>query len=864
MTNLESIINQAIDHAWLGRVDFANIKDYKGDHPALAEKYPLRKFRQLLWDVVGCEVSVGDLQQFTSEEQCLIVYASFYGIPASERVPYQKGDGLRVEDHEVTITDIGFEYHTQYLVDNSYKLSKEEGEQEPAISPPPPTEPELDDPIVFDPKVTGIWDHLLALMTDEQKTQLKEQAQNETASPSYRHVGTTERERSPPSESVHSRGPSRSKPTYLGVVAIAANKANIFVSFADVMNMVVPCSLRESIAVFSSPPWVHRLAFCTTPEDVMEVFHLYHLTSWSDEDNASRDPVLRTKRGTQRYQKIRRRYKILMDHAARSEEDPNDYGEDNFSSVDEAIRVESPPDLKFRPVVPGDFVLTFGILTLANSLESQFPHRSEYWWTLLEGNLDQACTCFSMQAWVDQLKTCEDEESFKTTYQSFLDTTWQALLWEKQCTGVFPYVQPAEDEIRRAYYMKNRTLLLHNQIVWGEGADNDRPKIPTRGEQPEQESSKKRTSRTTKKRKDRSDDHGDSDDPHDPRSGANPPSIGDEAQDKSKQKDEKEATLKEGDQEQLPETEEQRAAREAQERIQELEKQLKEARDAARKAADDKARKTGDELIQEVEDEKAKKERKREKKKEKKHRKKQRKEGDPEPPSDDDDEEDSDEEEKEGEDKPEGESKKRPEGESKEEGDKPTCQDKKPEGEEKPDEKTKPEGEEKKEESEEGPPKDKEPQETWAEVLRKARKPRQTTSKAAERARARTYPRPMCESTAKPNYAYPRPQHVPTKDTLYSGRWTVNERPKDVQKRSTLKLAKEHKPIWEYGVRSRYTDYKICVLQVLNARKQTPPRGSPFALESTDVYWVQTTMQLHEDGSIPFSELPGMYPVLRL
>ena len=111
-------------------------------------------------------------------------------------------------------------------------------------------------------------------------------------------------------------------------------------------------------------------------------------------------------------------------------------------------------------------MLTFGILTLANSLEPQFPHRSEYWWTQLDGTLDQACTCFSMQAWIDQLETCENEESFKTTYQSFLDTTWQALLGEQQCTGTgdFPYVQPAEDEIRRAYYMKNRTLLLHNQL----------------------------------------------------------------------------------------------------------------------------------------------------------------------------------------------------------------------------------------------------------------------------------------------------------------------------------------------------------------------------------------------------------------
>ena len=82
------------------------------------------------------------------------------------------------------------------------------------------------------------------------------------------------------------------------------------------------------------------------------------------------------------------------------------------------------------------------------------------------------------------------------------------------------------------------------------------------------------------------------------------------------------------------------------------------------------------------------------------------------------------------------------------------------------------------------------------------------------------------------------------------------------RKEAFLKLSKEHKAICEYGVRSRYTDLKICVLQVLNARKQTPPRGTPFASEGPDVYWVQTTMQLHEDGSLPFPELPGMYPRL--
>ena len=137
------------------------------------------------------EVALGDWQQFTSEEQRLILYASFYACRHQKRFPYQKGFRLTIEDHEVILPDID----SQYLTVNSYKLSKEEGKPEPAITPPPPTTPELEDPIVFDPKVTGIGDRLLGLMTDEQKAQLKEQAKSEEVTPSYRHVNPIERER---------------------------------------------------------------------------------------------------------------------------------------------------------------------------------------------------------------------------------------------------------------------------------------------------------------------------------------------------------------------------------------------------------------------------------------------------------------------------------------------------------------------------------------------------------------------------------------------------------------------------------------------------------------------------------------------
>ena len=74
LTSLAPLINQVIDHAWLSKVDYDQVEEYVGDHPTLAEKYPVRKFRQLLWDVIGCETVLGEWQQFTSEEQRLIVY----------------------------------------------------------------------------------------------------------------------------------------------------------------------------------------------------------------------------------------------------------------------------------------------------------------------------------------------------------------------------------------------------------------------------------------------------------------------------------------------------------------------------------------------------------------------------------------------------------------------------------------------------------------------------------------------------------------------------------------------------------------------------------------------------------------------
>ena len=165
----------------------------------------------------------GSGESLHQREQRLLLYASFYGIKAPEKVPYQKGFRLTDEDYQLIEPDIEWEYHSQYLGQNSYSITGEEGEPEPAITPPPPTAPELEDPILFDPMVTGIWDHLIALMTDEQKAQLKEAAKSHQATPSFRHVPPTPRGTSPFSVGTKSRGPSRKNPLYLGRVAVAAH-----------------------------------------------------------------------------------------------------------------------------------------------------------------------------------------------------------------------------------------------------------------------------------------------------------------------------------------------------------------------------------------------------------------------------------------------------------------------------------------------------------------------------------------------------------------------------------------------------------------------------------------------------------------
>ena len=86
--------------------------------------------------------------------------------------------------------------------------------------------------------------------------------------------------------------------------------------------------------------------------------------------------------------------------------------------------------------------------------------------------------------------------------------------------------------------------------------------------------------------------------------------------------------------------------------------------------------------------------------------------------------------------------------------------------------------------------------------------------------------------------------------------------PKTIQKRNPVQMGHNtyHKAIYEHGIRKRYSEFKIAVLQVLNAPKQKPSKSTPFVLGGPDVYWVPTTLQLHEGGAIPFTELPGLHP----
>ena len=252
------------------------------------------------------------------------------------------------------------------------------------------------------------------------------------------------------------------------------------------------------------------------------------------------------------------------------------------------------------------------------------------------------------------------EEIFLTAYQSLLDTTWQAIEGHVQCTGEFPLRKPTELETRKAYYMKNKTL-IHNDIVWGEEAEEDKPVLPQQGQHPQRQQSRQRAASPARWSGsmrgvgfDDDDDDDDDDDPNERKSNANPSPKGDEAQDKKKKRETQETShddRAEGEAslylQQLPQGQQEKTSAERErdevlDKIKRLREQLekerqqrKDEQEAARQAAEDKAKKPGEELVQEIDDDKARADKKREARREKKRRKKQKKDGQEGPPSED-------------------------------------------------------------------------------------------------------------------------------------------------------------------------------------------------------------------------------------
>ena len=90
-----------------------------------------------------------------------------------------------------------------------------------------------------------------------------------------------------------------------------------------------------------------------------------------------------------------------------------------------------------------------------------------------------------------------------------------------------------------------------------------------------------------------------------------------------------------------------------------------------------------------------------------------------------------------------------------------------------------------------------------AEVMKESKPKRQGREAAYEKAKARSYPRPLCEPTAKPNYTYKRGEYVPPREALVSDRWDTKEKPRATTRRNPIQLAGDpiHKAIFDHGVR---------------------------------------------------------------
>ena len=137
----------------------------------------------------------------------------------------------------------------------------------------------------------------------------------------------------------------------------------------------------------------------------------------------------------------------------------------------------------------------------------------------------------------------------------------------------------------------------------------------------------------------------------------------------------------------------------------------------------------------------------------------------------------------------------------------------------------------------------------WEKVMSKDRKKRQDAQQAQEKARARTFPRPLCPEESRPDYIYTG-EHVSPRMATYSYRWEPKKKPSGTPKKTSLQQGGDHihGSIFNYGVRRRFNECKIAVLQVLDAPRQYPEKGTPFAKHGSEEYWIQTTLELHPEN----------------
>ena len=134
---------------------------------------------------------------------------------------------------------------------------------------PPPTAPELDGPVKFDPKVPGIWGYLLSYSSEEHKEQVSQQSVKEGVSVGYRHTHSSKRPHQPPQDEAEEKGsysstssstdkpddrdPLGQNPILLGMAIMAAKRGADFPHFERVMDCILPGTVEQVAAFFTIP-----------------------------------------------------------------------------------------------------------------------------------------------------------------------------------------------------------------------------------------------------------------------------------------------------------------------------------------------------------------------------------------------------------------------------------------------------------------------------------------------------------------------------------------------------------------------------------------------------------------------------------